>query len=57
MGEDKDVCAVDSYGKLFGFKNFYINDSSLICNKLLKNPQGTVMAIALRNIKNFLKFN
>ena len=28
-----------------GFKNFYINDSSLICNKLL-NPQGTVMAVA-----------
>ena len=54
MGENKDICTVDSYGKLHGFKNFYINDSSLICNKLLKNPQGTVMAIALRNITNFL---
>ena len=57
MGENKDICTVDSYGKLFGFENFYINDSSLICNKLLKNPQGTVMAIALRNITNFLKYN
>ena len=57
MGENKDICTVDSYGELYGFKNFYINDSSLICNKLLKNPQGTVMAIALRNITNFLKYN
>ena len=54
MGENKDICTVDSYGKLHGFKNFYINDSSLICNKLLKNPQGTVMAVALRNVTNFL---
>ena len=57
MGENRDICAVNSYGELHGKKNFYINDSSLICNKLLKNPQGTVMAIALRNIKNFLKEN
>ena len=56
MGENKNICTVNSYGKLYGFKNFYINDSSLICNKLLKNPQGTVMAIALRNITNFLKY-
>tara|TARA_B110000305_G_C19460045_1_gene653653 strand:- start:1773 stop:3536 length:1764 start_codon:yes stop_codon:yes gene_type:complete len=57
MGENKEICTVDSYGKLYGFKNFYINDSSLICNKLLKNPQGTVMAVALRNVTNFLKQN
>ena len=55
MGENKKVCTVDSYGELYGFKNFYINDSSLICNKLLKNPQGTVMAVALRNVTKFLK--
>ena len=57
MGENKDLCVTDSYGKLHNFENFYINDSSLISNKLLKNPQGTVMAIALRNIDNFLKKN
>ena len=54
MGED-EKCLVNSYGKFFSEKNLYINDSSLICNKLVKNPQGTVMAIALRNVKNFLK--
>jgi len=54
MGENNNNCLVNSYGKLYKNENFYINDSSLICNKLLKNPQGTVMAIALRNISNFL---
>ena len=53
MGENTK-CIVDSYGKFFSEKNLYINDSSLICNKLVKNPQGTVMAIALRNVQNFL---
>jgi choline dehydrogenase-like flavoprotein len=53
-GEDKDKCAVDSFGKLKGYKNLYINDSSLIDHKLLKNPQGTIMAIAKRNIDSFI---
>jgi choline dehydrogenase-like flavoprotein len=57
MGENNNTCLVDSYGKLNKSENFYINDSSLICNKLLKNPQGTVMAIALRNVSNFLSKN
>jgi len=56
MGEN-DKCIVNSYGKFFSEKNLYINDSSLICNKLVKNPQGTVMAIALRNVQNFLNKN
>ena len=56
MGEDRNICQVDSFGKLLNdnFPNLYINDSSLISNKLLYNPQGTIMTIALRNIKNFL---
>tara|TARA_B100000886_G_C20426858_1_gene494598 strand:- start:8640 stop:10409 length:1770 start_codon:yes stop_codon:yes gene_type:complete len=54
MGEQK-FCLTDSYGKVKGYNNLYINDSSLICTKLLKNPQGTVMAIALRNIENFIR--
>jgi hypothetical protein len=55
MGEDSNQCLVNSFGEMHNYKNLYINDSSLICNKLLKNPQGTTMAIALRNITNFLK--
>ena len=54
MGENK-ICVTDSFGKVLNHENLYINDSSLICNRLLKNPQGTVMAIALRNISKFLK--
>ena len=54
MGEKKD-CITDSYGKIKEYDNLYVNDSSLINNKLLKNPQGTVMAIAYRNVENFIK--
>jgi len=32
----------------------FINDSSLICEKLLKNPQGTIMTLSLRNIQYFI---
>ena len=51
-GEKKD-CVVNSYGQFNGQKNLFVNDSSLINTSLLRNPQGTVMAIALRNIRNF----
>ena len=52
---EKNGCVVDSYGKFNGCKNLFVNDSSLINSKLLKNPQGTVLTIALRNIDYFLK--
>ena len=54
MGE-ANGCTTDSFGKIKEYRNLYINDSSLINNKLLKNPQGTVMSIAYRNIENFVK--
>ncbi len=44
----------DSFGKVKGQKNLYINDSSLINNKLLKNPQGLIMSIAKNNVDNFI---
>lgn len=53
MGE-KSECVANSYGKINGYNNLYVNDSSLINTKLLKNPQGTIMMIAYRNIKNFM---
>jgi choline dehydrogenase-like flavoprotein len=55
-GEDK-VCVVDSYGKVKKYTDLYINDSSLINENLLKNPQGTIMFIAKRNIEKFLNEN
>ena len=53
MGERAD-CVADSYGKIRNYEGLYVNDSSLINTKLLKNPQGTIMIIAYRNINNFL---
>ena len=53
-GENKN-CITNSFGKVQGLKNLYINDSSLINSKLLKNPQGMVMSIAKNNIDNFIK--
>ena len=38
-------------------ENIYINDSSLISNDLLKNPQGTIMSICKTNINNILKYD
>ena len=54
MGENEN-CVSDSFGKINNYKNLYLNDSSLINTKLLKNPQGTIMMIAYRNISNFLQ--
>jgi nucleoside-diphosphate-sugar epimerase/choline dehydrogenase-like flavoprotein len=53
MGENPDVCATDSFGKVAGFRNLYINDASLIPDSPGVNPQGTTMAIALRNLDHF----
>ncbi|MBI1816119.1 MAG: FAD-dependent oxidoreductase [Deltaproteobacteria bacterium] len=50
MGENPDVCATDSFGRVNGFRNLHINDASLIPDSPGVNPQGTTMAIALRNL-------
>ncbi len=53
MGENPDLCATDSWGKVNGFRNLYVNDASLIPDSPGVNPQGTIMAIALRNVDRF----
>ena len=57
FGEDKKKTFLDSFGKLHNFSGLYVNDGSLICGHLIKNPQGTIMSLALRNVKNFLLKN
>jgi len=54
MGEDKTKCATDSFGRVHGFKNLFINDASLLCTAPGVNPQGSIMAIARRNTLKFL---
>ena len=57
MGENKNITIANSFGRIYGQENLYVNDGSLICEKLIKNPQGVIMAIALRNIEHFIKNN
>ena len=58
FGEKKENL-FDSYGecKIDKYKNLFINDSSLISENLLKNPQGAIMSIAKRNINHYIKEN
>ena len=55
MGEDTRRCAVNSFGKLHGFENIYINDASILPGAPGVNPQGTIMALARRNVDHFLQ--
>ncbi|MBU1627545.1 GMC family oxidoreductase, partial [bacterium] len=54
MGEKKDLSAANSFGKIWNYDNLYINDASLFIDALGVNPQGTIMAIALRNVNHYL---
>ncbi len=53
MGENPDLCATDSHGKVLGLRNLFVNDASLLPDSPGVNPQGTIMAIAARNVDHF----
>jgi choline dehydrogenase-like flavoprotein len=48
MGEDRDACAVDSFGRVHGFDNLVVADASVVPEAPGANPQATIMALALR---------
>ena len=54
MGENRELCATDSFGRVHGFRNLFVNDASLLCTAPGVNPQGSIMAIARRNVLKFL---
>lgn len=54
MGENQDICAADSFGRVFDQPNLYIADGSLLCTAPGVNPQGSIMAIARRNALKYL---
>ncbi len=54
MGDDDRVTATDSHGRVHGFSNLYVNDASLFPMSPAVNPQGTVLALARRNVLRFL---
>jgi choline dehydrogenase-like flavoprotein len=53
MGERRDRCAADSYGKVYGFDNLYLNDASMLPDSPGTNPQATIMALCRRNALHF----
>ena len=54
IGERSDRCAADSFGKLLRRENLYVNDASMLPDSPGVNPQGSVMAVARRNVLHFL---
>ena len=53
MGEDIARCGADSFGRVHGMSNVWVNDASLLPTAPGVNPQGTVMAMAIRNARRF----
>ena len=55
MGENRALCASDSYGQVHGAPDLYIQDASLLCTAPGVNPQGSIMALARRNTLRYLE--
>jgi choline dehydrogenase-like flavoprotein len=53
LGEDRLRCGADSFGRVHGLSNVYVNDASLLPDAPGVNPQGSVMALAIRNARRF----
>lgn len=54
MGERRDRCPADSFGRVRGLANLHVNDASLLPSAPGVNPQGTLMAVAHRNVDRLL---
>lgn len=54
MGENRAICAVDSYGASHEVDGVVVSDASIVNGAPGINPQGTVMALAVRNAEHFL---
>jgi choline dehydrogenase-like flavoprotein len=54
MGEMRSRTGTDSFGRVWDVENLRINDASLLPDAPGVNPQGTIMAIAMRNAEHFL---
>lgn len=54
MGSEAKGAAADSHGKVYGTTNVYVNDASLLPDTPGINPQGTILALARRNVVRFL---
>ncbi len=55
MGENTKRCAADSFGRVWGPDELFLVDGSALCTAPSVNPQGTIMAVARRNVLRFLE--
>jgi choline dehydrogenase-like flavoprotein len=55
IGENAARTAADSFGKVRGYENLYLNDASILPDSPGVNPQGSVMALARRNVTRFVE--
>jgi choline dehydrogenase-like flavoprotein len=55
MGGDTRRSTTDSVGRVRGTTNVFVNDASLLPDAPGVNPQGSVMAVAIRNARRFLE--
>lgn len=55
LGENRDRAGAGSHGRVFGTDNVWVNDASMLPWAPGVNPQGTVMAIAHRNVERFVQ--
>jgi choline dehydrogenase-like flavoprotein len=55
IGQNERLCAADSFGQVYRFKNLYINDASMLPDSPGVNPQGSIMALARRNALRFVE--
>ena len=55
MGENRALCATDSFGRVHGVPDLFIHDASLLCTAPGVNPQGSIVALARRNTLHYLE--
>lgn len=53
MGELEGRTGADSFGRVHGCNNIFVNDASLLPTAPGVNPQASVMAFAIRNARRF----
>lgn len=54
MGELEGRTGANSFGRVHGCRNIYVNDASLLPTAPGVNPQASVMAFAIRNARHFV---
>ncbi len=55
MGEARERTVANSFGKVHDADDLHLADASLLCGPTVVNPQGTIMALAHRNVVHFLE--